>query len=136
MVQLIVGLKGSGKTKTLIEMVNTTVEKTDGAVICVERSKSLLHAVKYQARLVDTDEYNVKTWRTLYGFIAGIAASNHDAKDIFVDSLLKILEESKEDLVSFVEAIVPFAEQHEIRLVMTVSIAKEELPASIQQYCV
>ena len=135
MVQLIVGLKGSGKTKTLIEMVNTTVEKTDGAVICVEKYQNLLHAVKYQARLIDTDDYNVTTWRALYGFIAGIAASNHDAKDIFVDSLLKILGNSVEDLISFVEAIVPFAEKHEIRLVMTVSIAKEALPESIQQYC-
>lgn len=135
MVQLIVGLKGSGKTKTLIEMVNSTVEKTDGAVICVERDHNLVHAVKYQARLVDTDEYNVTTWRALYGFIAGIAASNHDAKDIFVDSLLKILEGSVEDLTAFVEAIAPFAEKHEIRLVMTVSMAKEELPAELQQYC-
>ncbi len=135
MLKLIVGRKGSGKTKTLIDLVNSTVESTDGAVVCIERGDKLVHAVKYQARLADTDEYGIDDWRELYGFIAGFVAGNHDAKDIFVDSVLKILGDRVEDLLSFVRAIVPLADTHALRLTMTVSLDRAALPPELEQYC-
>lgn len=134
MVKLIIGLKGSGKTKTLIDMVNQTVDTTDGSVICIERGTKLVHEVKYQARLIDTSEYNVTTWRALYGFIAGLIAGDHDAKDIFIDSLLKILCDSPDEFASFLQAIDPLTEQHEVRLTVTSSISPEELPEELKKY--
>ena len=90
MIKLIVGLKGTGKTKTLIEMANAALEKTNGSVICLEKGDKLKFDVKYQIRLIDTDEYAVNDAQALYGFAAGILASNHDITDLFIDSALKI----------------------------------------------
>ena len=90
MVKLIVGLKGSGKTKALIEMVNAKVNETPGSVVCLEKGGKLIHEINYQARLIDTDEYKIGSADALYGFLAGIYASNHDLTDLFIDSALKI----------------------------------------------
>ena len=88
MIKLFIGGKGSGKTKTLIEMVNNAVEASKGNVICIEKGDKLIHDITYKARLIDTDAYSVADAEALYGFIAGILASNSDITDIFVDSAL------------------------------------------------
>ena len=71
MLKLIIGVKGTGKTKALISMVNEAVEKSSGAVICIEKGDKLRFDVKYQARLIDTDEYYVDDAQSLFGFVAG-----------------------------------------------------------------
>ena len=90
MVKLIVGLKGTGKTKTLIELVNKAATESKGAVICIEKGNKLNYDITHKARLIDSDSFMVSDAQALYGFIAGITASNHDITDIFVDSALKI----------------------------------------------
>ena len=99
MLKLIVGLKGTGKTKALIEMVNQTLEVTRGSVVCIEKGTKLIYDIKYQARLINTDQYNVKDGKTLFGFIAGICASDHDLTDLFIDSALKICEDNIEEFI-------------------------------------
>ena len=88
--KLIIGVKGTGKTKTLIEMVNSTIDSSNGSVICIEKGDKLKFDIKYQCRLIDSDEYFVCDAQSLFGFIAGIFASNHDVTDLFIDSALKI----------------------------------------------
>ena len=78
MLKLLIGVKGTGKTKTLIELVNDALSKTQGDVVCIEKGIKLRYDVKYQARLINTNEYLVFDGESLYGFIAGILASNHD----------------------------------------------------------
>ena len=90
MIKLIVGIKGTGKTKQLIDMANAAVTATKGCVICAEKGNKLIHEIKYQARLVDVDEYAIDDARSLYGFVSGMFASNHDVTDLFIDSALKI----------------------------------------------
>lgn len=136
MVKLIVGLKGSGKTKALIDMVNSTVESTDGTVICIEQGTKLVHEIKYQARLIDTNEYNVTTWRALYGFVAGLIAGDHDAADIFIDSLLKMFGNNMEEFASFINAVDPLTEKQGVRLTITSSVAPDDLPTDLQKYLV
>ena len=79
--KLIIGVKGTGKTKTLIEMVNSTIDSSNGSVICIEKGDKLKFDIKYQCRLIDSDEYFVCDAQSLFGFIAGIFASNHDVTD-------------------------------------------------------
>jgi len=136
MLKLIVGLKGSGKTKTLIDMVNSSLEKTNGNVVCVEKGTKLIHEIKYQARLVDTDEYFVQNAEALCGFISGIYASNHDVTDIFVDSALKICNNDVEAFASLVEKVNTFSEQHSLNIVMTSSIASADLPEQIKKFVI
>ena len=76
MVKLIIGLKGTGKTKTLIGMVNSAIDSSDGAVVCLEKGDKLRFDIKYQARLIDVDEYGVDDGQALYGFIAGFCNQN------------------------------------------------------------
>ena len=136
MVKLILGVKGTGKTKQLIEMVNTATEETKGSVVCIEKGNKLVHEVTYKARLVDTDEYLIYDAHALYGFISGMAASNNDLTDIFVDSALKICGNNVEDFEKLVANLDTFTRNHDINIVMTSSIPFEEITEAIKGYVV
>ena len=132
MIKMFIGSKGSGKTKTLIELVNNASATSNGSVVCIEKGDKLIHDVTYKARLIDTDYYAVCDAESLFGFIAGILASNSDITDIFVDSALKICG----DDVSAFTAILGKLDKisKDINLVMTVSIAVDECPEAIKAY--
>lgn len=134
MVRLIIGLKGTGKTKTLIELANKAVETSPGHVACIEKGNKLIFDVKHQVRLIDTEEYGINGAEMLYGLVCGIMSANYDIKDIFIDSSLKICEnniDAFKDLVSKLDALTAKAE---INLVTTCSIAPDDLPADLTKY--
>lgn len=132
MIKLFIGGKGSGKTKTLIEMVNNAVNESKGNVICIEKGDKLIHDITYKARLIDTDAYAVLDADALYGFIAGILASNSDITDVFVDSALKIIGN---DVIAFEGMLKKLEKITEgVNLIMTSSIAVEDAPEAIKAY--
>ena len=132
MIKLFIGGKGSGKTKTLIEMVNNAVTASNGNVVCIEKGDKLIHDITYKARLIDTNAYAIEDAEALYGFIAGILASNSDITDIFVDSALKIVGN---DTAAFEEMLAKLNKiTAEVNLVMTSSIAVEDCPEAIKAY--
>ena len=134
MIKLIVGLKGTGKTKTLIEMANAAIEKSNGSVICLEKGDKLKFDVKYQIRLIDTDEYAVKDATALYGFAAGILASNHDITDLFIDSALKICGDDIDAFEKMMPAIDSLCEKAGVNAVVTSSVEVDKLPESLKKY--
>ena len=134
MIKLIIGKKGSGKTKTLIEMVNNTLSATKGAVVCIEKGDKLKFDINYRCRLVDTEEYLITDGQSLFGFIAGILASNHDVTDIFVDSALKICENNAESFDKFLDELDALVKTHEINCVITSSVDKSEASATVLKY--
>ena len=134
MLKLIIGVKGTGKTKALISMVNTAVDHSQGDVVCIEKGVKLRYDVKYQARLIDTNEYFVCDAQSLYGFVAGIFASNHDVTDLFIDSALKICNDDVAAFDVFVEEINALATKLNINIVMTSSIPVESASETVKKY--
>ena len=134
MLKLIIGVKGTGKTKALISMVNTAVDHSQGDVVCIEKGVKLRYDVKYQARLIDTNEYFVFDAQSLYGFVAGIFASNHDVTDLFIDSALKICNDDLAAFDKFVEEVDALSSKLNINIVMTSSIPADAASETVKKY--
>ena len=134
MLKLIIGVKGTGKTKELIALCNKATDETNGCVVCLEKGNKLLHEIKYHTRLVDTDEYGIDNADSLYGMVAGMFASNHDITHFFIDSALKICKYDVEKLAEFVRLAAAFAEKNSLEFVITASIPAEELPEDLIAY--
>ena len=134
MLKLIIGVKGTGKTKALINMVNTAAENSSGNVVCIEKGDKLTYDIKHQVRLIDTKQYFISDAQSLFGFVAGIFASNHDVTDLFIDSALKICGNDNEAFDKFVEEINALVEKLNINVVMTSSIPVEEASATVSKY--
>ena len=134
MIRLIIGLKGTGKTKTLIDLANKAVETSPGHVACIEKGNKLIFDVKHQVRLIDTEEYDISGAEKLYGLVCGIMATNYDIKDIFIDSSLKICDNNIEVFKTLIEKLDKLATKAEVNLVTTASIAPQDLPAELAKY--
>ena len=134
MVKLIIGVKGTGKTKTLIEMVNEAQKNTNGCVVCIEKGNKLRYDVNSQIRLIDTVEYLVTDAQSLYGFVAGILASNYDVTDIFGDSCLKICNEDVVAFEKFLLAVEALAHKSEVNVVMTSSLPAENVTDVMKKF--
>ncbi|MBQ7315149.1 MAG: ATP-binding protein [Clostridia bacterium] len=132
MIKLFIGGKGSGKTKTLIDLVNKAATESNGSVVCIEKGDKLRLDVTYKARLIDTNTYGITNGEALYGFIAGILSSNNDITDLFVDSALKICGDDTAAYEAMLKKLEPLAEQ--INVVMTASIPVDECPEGIKAY--
>lgn len=111
MVKLIVGSKGSGKTKRMVDELNQLA--ADGKnVVCIEPERRLDHSIKYTIRLIDISEYPVHSYSELLGFIAGLCAKDYDLDAIYVDSIYKLAEsDDQEALGQFLEALDAFLGQ-------------------------
>ena len=132
--KLIIGVKGTGKTNTIIEMVNSTIDSSNGSVICIEKGDKLKFDIKYQCRLIDSDEYFVCDAQSLFGFIAGIFASNHDVTDLFIDSALKICGNDADAFDVFLGEMNKLSEKCGVNIVMTSSIPVEEASETVKKY--
>ena len=134
MVKLIIGVKGTGKTKALISMVNEAAEKTNGTVVCIEKGVGLRFDVKHSVRLINTNEYLVFDAEALYGFVAGIFASNHDVTDLFIDGALKISNTDMAGFETFLKEVDELATRLDVNVILTSSIPCEEASDLVKKY--
>ncbi len=134
MLKLIIGAKGSGKTKTLIELVNGALNETNGSVVCIEKGDKLKFDISYKCRLIDTVEYAVDDADTLYGFVAGILASNHDVSDLFIDSALKICGNDQVAFDNFLDKVATLVVKNNVNCVMTSSLPVENATDAEKKY--
>ena len=133
MIKLIVGTKGSGKTKAIIDMINNAVTATNGNVVVVEKGMKLTTEISHAARLVDMDEYKVEGGEMMYGFIAGLLAGNYDITDLYVDGILKVLDHDTKTLGVVLDEIAAITGDA-VKAVITVSADPATLPENVKKY--
>ena len=136
MIQLIVGHKGSGKTKAIVEMANKAVKESKGYVVVIEKDVRLTYEISSAARLVYSDEYAIAGYDAVYGFITGLLAGNYDITEIFVDATLRIGGRNMEELAAMIEKLDKVSESSKVSLVFTVSCDISDLPESIKRFVI
>ena len=135
MVQLIIGLKGSGKTKKLVDMVRAAVNEETGDVVCIETERKLTFDIPYQARLIDAGVYDIGSYEFLRGLICGVHAGNYDITHFFIDNFYKLVNDrSPEALVDFLTWLDKFSEREKISFVISLSVDAANLPESVLKY--
>ena len=130
MITLIIGKKGSGKTKRLLDMCAAATKSSDGNVVFLEKDNTLTYNLEHKTRLVALDEYGIDSYAALYGFVAGMCAGNYDITDIFVDSTLKVVGGDLAGLEGFVEKL----SRLNVKMVLSISADKAEIPAKIAEF--
>lgn len=134
MVKVIIGKKGTGKTKTLIEMVNKETKESAGNVVCIEYGDKLKLDISSKARLIDIKSYNVSGISALEGFILGLFAGNYDITSVYVDSILKIVGEDLDELGKLLEGLDKFTAASQTNVTVMVSADAADAPASVAKF--
>ena len=134
MINLIAGVKGTGKTKILMDKVNEASQITRGNVVCLEYGKKLKFNVFSQVRLIDTVEYDIKDGKSLYGFVCGLLAVNYDITELFIDSALKMCGNDMADFEEFFLEVNKIIESRNIHCLITASVDEALLPGSLKGF--
>ena len=134
MLKIIIGNKGSGKTKKIIDMINDAVTKETGSVVCIEKGMKLTYDISHDCRLVDAEEYNISGYDMFLGFVSGLCAGNYDISRVYIDGILKIGGRNYDALASFFEKIEQLSSRVNADFVFTVSADESELPESVTKY--
>ena len=135
MVRVIMGVKGSGKTKQMIDMINSAVQTEHGNVVCIEKGNKLTFDIHYQIRLVEASQYDIADYTALKGFVSGLYAGNYDITHIFIDSLTKIVGgECNNETEKFLDWLNNFGEQHNIKFTTTISDDESLATEGIKKY--
>ena len=134
MIHVIMGLKGSGKTKKLIDSINEALAHADGDVVCIEYGKKLTYDVNYRVRLVDSKEYAISSSDMLKGFLSGLHAGNFDITHVYIDNLYKTIGADRAVGEEFISWCDQFAQANNMNITITVSDDPELASEAMKQY--
>ena len=135
MVKLIMGLSGSGKTKTLVSLVKEAVALEHGDVVCLEKNKALTYDIPYKARLIHVSAYGICTNALLKGFLSGLHAGNYDITHVFIDEFYKILDDRSDAAVEeFLDWLSNFGEKERVNFTVIASADPEKASEGIRKY--
>ncbi len=134
MIHVIMGLKGSGKTKKLIDAIHAAVAEAHGDVVCIEYGRKLTYDVTYKVRLVDSQEYGICSAEMLKGFLSGLHAGNFDITNVFIDNLYKTIGTDKAAGEDFIAWCAKFAADNSMEITITISEDPAEASEAVKQY--
>ena len=134
MIHVIMGLKGSGKTKKMIASINEAVASAHGDVVCIEYGKKLTYDVNYRVRLVDSKEYGIKNLDMLKGFLSGLHAGNFDITNVYIDNLYKTIGTDRAVGEAFILWCAEFAQVNNMNITITVSDDPAEASEEVKKY--
>ena len=137
MVSILMGLKGSGKTKRLVEMVREAVKEDTGDVVCFEKERKLTYDIPYQARLVEAGAYDIGSYEFLKGLICGVHAGNYDITHFFIDNFYKLVNDKSPDaLIDFINWLEKFSESEHISFVLSITSDPDSAPDFLKKYII
>ena len=134
MIHVIMGLKGSGKTKKLIDSINTALAEASGDVVCIEYGKKLTYDINYRVRLVDSKEYGIKNLDMLKGFLSGLHAGNFDITNVYIDNLYKTIGTDRAAGEAFILWCAEFAQANNMNITISVSDDPAEASEAVKAY--
>jgi len=134
MIHLIMGLKGSGKTKKMRDSIEATLATANGDVVCIEYGKTLTYELNYRVRLVDSKEYGIKNSDMLKGLLSGLHAGNFDITNVYIDNLYKTIGNDRAEGEAFIAWCAAFAETNGMEITITVSDDPALASDAIKQY--
>ena len=134
MIHVIMGLKGSGKTKKLIDGINAAVAQASGDVVCIEYGKKLTYDVTYKVRLVDSQEYGIRSVEMLKGFVSGMHAGNFDIPHVFIDNLYKTIGADLASAEEFIAWAAKFAADNSMEITVALSEDPANASEAMKQY--
>ena len=135
MVKVIIGLKGSGKTKQLIDSINTAIKTESGSMVCIEKGNKLMFGIDYRVRLIEASDYEISSFNILKGFISGLHAGNFDITHVFIDSLYKIVgSEDVTEAEAFLQWCDTFGAANQIDFTITISADEAAATDGIKKY--
>lgn len=132
MVELIVGKKGKGKTKVLLDKVNGAIKEANGSIVYLDKSAKHMYELNNKIRLIDVSGYPIKNCDEFVGFICGIISQDHDLEQIYLDSFLAVAKLDGLDVTGTLEQLKDIGEKFDVTFVVSISLDKEELPAAFQ----
>ena len=131
MVQLIMGVKGKGKTKVLLDKVNSQIQKVEGNVVYLDKSTKHMYELNNKIRLINVADYPIKNADAFLGFILGIISQDHDLQEMYLDSFLKIANLEDKDITETVQKLEEISKVFNVDFTLSVSL--DEVPEAIQK---
>ena len=133
MVEIIAGEKGKGKTKYLLDKVNTSIESATGNIVYLDKSQKHMHELSNKVRLINVADYPITNCDEFIGFICGIISQDHDLEMMFLDSFLKLACLEGEDISETVAELEAIGEKYHVTFVLSVSMDADELPENAKK---
>ena len=132
MIQIIAGNKGKGKTKYLLDKVNTEIKSVHGNIVYLDKSSQHMYELNNKVRLIDTSEFILSSADAFIGFICGIISQDHDLEQVYVDSFLKIAKLEKETVGPMLEKLEAIGEKYDVTFILSISMDEQEFPENMQ----
>lgn len=132
MIQFIAGEKGKGKTKILLEKVNSDIKEVNGSVVYLDKNTKHMYELNNKIRLINVKDFLVSNYNEFLGFICGIISQDHDLEKVYLDSFLKIACVEESGFEEVVEKLAKISETFHIDFVVSVSLSKEQIPEAYQ----
>lgn len=133
MVQLILGLKGKGKTKVLLDKVNSDISDINGNAVYLDKDKSHMYEVNRKVRLIDVNDFGIANRDEFVGFLLGIISQDHDLEKVYIDSLLNVAKIKAEETELVLDEISKISEKYKVDFIVAVSVEKSQLPSKYEE---
>ncbi len=136
MIKVILGEKGIGKTKTMVDIINTSSAIEKGHVVCITKGQRLLFDLDHSIRLIDTTEYELNSYEAFYGFVCGVISEDFDISHVFIESINKIINPDLNQFAEFINNLDKLEKKESIDFTITITADKSSAPASLLKFCV